>query len=221
MGWLLILTPAIMGLKELNQDDEQIYTTTFSKVSGDFRMDQTIEMDFSSIPGVNFAFNENPDPTVIEDLLGNLGKASRLFIIPYRKLNEDDRLELYGFGIWRVYRYNGQEHVEDVTLNVEVKVSINGTVHYGGGDYKSHVVWSGLRPLYLEIDALEFWWNEPKIVEEIHIYGERIVDDYPPEQYDLVFNRFIINAASSSSQPSTPQNQPNSQPSTPSNPNNN
>jgi hypothetical protein len=123
------------------------------------------------------------------------GKASIYTIEALRYLDQNFRLRLFGtICIEAVFFDGGDHHATNIGF-VELWCDVNGTPAYGRVNFTiQHHWWGG--PM-LQPSVSGFYVVCPDrvhvVVNKIHVYVQRTVDNFYPDFYNKVFNKYIIN----------------------------
>jgi hypothetical protein len=122
-------------------------------------------------------------------------KLSFLTITSLRFLDENLRLRLFGTFLVECKWFDGGDHYSTKIFNVEAWVEIDGVPMYEIANFVWTSHWWGAPDIKPDIDGFYviFPDHQHVVVNKIHVYVQRTVDDYSPEIHDKVFYKYILN----------------------------
>ena len=125
-----------------------------------------------------------------DDLPEGGGWKSSLLINRGLYYFEDFRFTLEGVSIIEWTWFNGFEHYSDTQGYIEVWLD-DADQTYAKGNFTLSAHWWGGPALFALGSGFQITWEDHVVhpVKKIHVYAERIVDDFAPEIHDQTFLR--------------------------------
>ena len=122
------------------------------------------------------------------------GKSYILIVRSIRFFDPFPRLRLRGASVIEWIRFNGHYHESTTSIFIEAWLEDE---RYACDNITVGCRWWGEPELgYLNIDAHGFRirWSDLETypLEKIHVYAERVVDNFPPEIHDRTFEKYIF-----------------------------
>jgi len=129
------------------------------------------------------------------------GKSSVLIVRSIRFPDETLRLRLRGESTREWIRFNGHHHESTTSFFIEVWLEDG---RYACDNITMSCNWWGgpeLGRLNIDAHGFRITWSDLETypLEKIHIYAERVVDNFPPEIHDRTFEKYIFDVAELSS----------------------
>ena len=162
-------------------------------IADDIEPTSTIEFDTPLPEGMEVTISA-PTSEPTDDPEGGGWKASLFFIYSNRFMTDTGRMKLDGWSFKEIVWFNGYDHESQAEGYMEFWYTDDGEEKYHCSGYTFVSEWSGFAFLVIGLEVtIYFPDHEQYEVTKIHVYTERVVDDFETEYYNKVFYEYIIN----------------------------
>lgn len=178
-------------------DDYPIDNGAVEEGNEEYGLTWTIDTEGGFLLGGIIGIIPSHEPTGEEIPEFGGGKSSILIIRSIRFPDLSLRLRLRGASIMEWIRFDGHYHESTTSVFFEAWLEDG---RYASDNFTIGCKWWGKpSPDRLDIDrhGVTITWHDLETypLEKIHIYAERVVDNFPPEIHDKTFEKYIFDEA--------------------------